>query len=76
MKFVRHPPDARGAWLLRHLQSMLGGATAALTAFCVLGLRRVWPELGEYALFFWIAPVVLGTVGSIAWTRVYRARLG
>lgn len=76
MKFVRNPPDARGAWLLRHLQSMLGGATAALTAFCVLGLRRVWPELHDFALVFWIVPVVLGMAGSIAWTRVYRARLG
>lgn len=75
-RFVRQPPTAKGTWLIRHLQSMLGGATAALTAFCVLALRRYLADYAAFELWFWFVPVTLGLGASVAWTRVYRRRLG
>ena len=62
--------------ILRHLQAMLGGATAALVAFCVLVLRRHLPQLASYDLLFWFVPAALGVFGTVAWTRVWRKRLG
>ncbi len=62
--------------ILGHLQAMLGGATAAVTAFCVLVLRRQLPHLADYDLWFWFVPVTLGVGGSVLWSRVWRRRLG
>lgn len=67
-----HKPKA---WLIRHLQSMLGGATAAITAFSALTLRRYLGGGAGFALAAWLVPVVLGTGASIIWTRVYERKL-
>jgi len=75
-RFVRRPPSTRGAWLIRHLQAMLGGATAAITAFSALTLRRQFPELGGFAIGFWLVPVAIGVGATVVWTRVYKRRVG
>lgn len=75
-RFVIRPLDQAGAWLIRHLQAMLGGATVAVTAFTVLTLRRyVAPEAG-LQFVFWAIPVFLGVGATVIWTRIYKRRLG
>lgn len=74
-RFLLRPPDHAGAWLIRHLQAMLGGATVAITAFTVLVLRRYLDPSGGFQLVFWLVPAAIGTFGTIAWTRVYERRL-
>lgn len=74
----------RGAWMpsrlevrdmsrqervVQHLQAMLGGATAAVTAFSALTLRRWLPEADAFGLLFWLLPVALGVIGTTVWTR-------
>ena len=75
-RFVLRPPKTRGAWLIRHLQAMLGGATAAITAFSALTLRRHFPELGAFSVGFWLVPVAIGVGATMAWTRVYKRQVG
>ncbi|NVB40663.1 hypothetical protein G6O69_22685 [Pseudenhygromyxa sp. WMMC2535] len=75
-RFVLRPPQGRAAWIIRHIQSMIGGATAALTAFSALTLRRYIDAEGSFSLLFWLVPVALGVLGSVAWTRSWRRRLG
>lgn len=67
----RHQPKA---WLVRHLQSMLGGATAALTAFSALTLRNYLGTDHAFAASAWLVPIVLGVGASWAWTRHYQRR--
>src|SRR5690606_30320687 len=50
LRFYRRSEHERGAWLLRHLQAMLGGATAATTAFAVQVVGRT---LADSALAGW-----------------------
>lgn len=75
-RFVIRPPDQAGAWLIRHLQAMLGGATVAVTAFAVLVLRRYVSAEGSLSVIVWLIPAALGTVGTLVWTRIYKRRLG
>ncbi len=48
---------------------MLGGATAALTAFTAFTVRRYLGAEYSFAAMAWILPVVLGTGASWLWTR-------
>ena len=73
-RFVLRSAHEPRAWLIRHLQSMLGGATAALTAFSAFTLRRYFGAEQGFAIAAWIVPVVLGMGASILWTRRYQAR--
>lgn len=60
----------------QHLQAMLGGATAAITAFSALTLRRWFAEagsMGAFNLAFWLVPVVLGVGATWWWTRQHGA---
>ncbi|PRQ08531.1 hypothetical protein [Enhygromyxa salina] len=75
-RFLLRPPNRKSAWLIRHLQAMLGGATVAITAFAVLVLRRYLDPSGGFQLAFWLVPVAFGTFGTIAWTRIWQRRLG
>lgn len=74
LRFFRraHPP--RVEWIVRHLQAMLGGATAAVTAFVVQAVGRMLVEsgFGGLMLVAWAVPVVLGTWVSHRWTRRVR----
>lgn len=76
LRFLRRV-DAQqqpGAWLRRHLQAMLGGATAATTAFSVQVVGRMLDDagFGEWMLVAWLLPVGLGTGLSVWWSRRVR----
>lgn len=78
LRFYRRREHERGAWLIRHLQAMLGGATAATTAFTVQAVGRMLESSGVAAgwmLVAWGVPVVLGTLANLWWTRRMRREL-
>lgn len=56
--FWRQTNARRSDWLVQHLSSMGNGAVAAITAFFVVNVEG-W-GWGEYQLFFWLAPGILG----------------
>ena len=58
--------------IVRHAQAMLGGTTAALTAFSALTLRRWIPGAGGFEVAFWLVPVALGVGLSVGWTHRLR----
>lgn len=74
LRFYRRAEFGPGTWVLRHLQAMIGGATAAVTAFTVQGLGRTLERSGhgEWLLVAWTVPVVLGMLASHLWTRRMR----
>lgn len=76
LRFFRRPEAQQepGAWLRRHLQAMLGGATAATTAFTVQVVGRMLDDagFGEWMLAAWLLPVALGTGLSVWWSRRVR----
>lgn len=72
-RFVRALEEpSRAERVDKHLQAMLGGATAAFTAFSALTLRRFIPGAEAFGLAFWLVPVALGVSASIAWSRRVR----
>lgn len=78
LRFFRSRRDQPGEWLRRHLQAMLGGATAATTAFTVQVVGRMLDDrgFGEWMLVAWLLPVVVGTGLSVWWSRRVRPGLG
>jgi hypothetical protein len=74
--FARRPLPHKGAHLYHHIQSMGTACIAAVTAFFVLGGRRLVDveSFGGPAWLMWGLPgVVLGTVFGY-WTRHYRRK--
>lgn len=61
-------------WVVRHLQSMLGGATVVFTAFAVQAIPRLVGG-GPFQAWVWLVPVGLGMGLSAAVTRKVRRRL-
>ncbi len=74
LRFYRRMKHERGTWLLRHVQAMLGGATAATTAFTVQIVDGVLRNAGygEWSYAAWAVPVMLGTSASVLWSRRLR----
>lgn len=75
IRFYRREVHERGAWLYRHLQAMLGGATAATTAFAVQFVGRALTDGGfssGWLLVAWGAPPALGILATHLWTRRVR----
>lgn len=75
LRFHRRETHERGAWLFRHLQAMLGGATAATTAFTVQFVGRALTEGGYgsgWLLAAWGLPPALGILATHLWTRRVR----
>ena len=60
-------------WLRTHIEAMLGGCTAATTAFTVQTVTRLSPE-SIVAALAWTVPVALGMFATAAWTRRLRTR--
>lgn len=56
-------------WLLAHLQRMIGGYIAALTAFLVVN-ADLFPKVIP-AMVYWLLPTVILTPLIIYWSRVY-----
>lgn len=64
------PPSTPMHWWLAHMNGMLGGCIAALTAFMVVNAQ----SMGLWPLAAWLGPsVVLGPVTAI-WTNYYRQK--
>lgn len=67
------PSRQAAPWLRTHIQAMLGGCTAATTAFTVQLSSRL--TTGTIAMTLaWTVPVVLGVLATSVWTRKLRAR--
>lgn len=60
-------------WLRTHIEAMLGGCTAATTAFTVQTVTRLSPE-SLVAALAWTVPVALGMFATAVWTRRLRTR--
>lgn len=71
LRFYARKDRPKNTWLLRHLQAMLGGATAATTAFTVQAVGRVLSESGngQWLMLAWGLPPVLGTLLAYRWSR-------
>lgn len=63
----RKRPPAKNAWLLGHVDAMLGAATVASTAFAVQMAGRFADA--SFALWAWAVPVGLGMTATHLWKR-------
>ncbi|MDC0721754.1 hypothetical protein [Nannocystis bainbridge] len=72
LRYHLRPQTERRAWLLRHLDSMLGAVIAALTAFSVFNAERLLAGALPPGLAFlpWVLPTLIGVPAA----RAYRAR--
>lgn len=53
-------------WLIEHLSALGGTGIGAYTAFFAFGGRTLLQNFGDFQLFFWIAPGVIGSI-AISW---------
>ena len=67
--WLRTPTD-RMHWWFAHMNGMLGGSIAAVTAFLVTNAGT----LGLPQLAAWLSPSVVGSVGTAIWTAYYKRR--
>lgn len=73
LRMIRKARPTGRERVIRHLQAMLGGATAAATAFTVqVGSRLVDTDVGSLAM--WTAPLLLGLGTSYAFTKSLRGK--
>ena len=70
LRYWLRPPATRMHWWFAHMNGMLGGCIAAVTAFLVVNAGFLgWPQLVA-----WLAPSVIGGVGASVWVRYYQRR--
>jgi uncharacterized membrane protein len=70
LRYWLTPPASRMHWWFAHMNGMLGGCIAAVTAFVVVNAGN----LGLPQLVAWLTPSVVGSIGIAIWTRYYRRR--
>jgi uncharacterized membrane protein len=70
LRYWLRPPGSPMHWWFEHMNSMLGGCIAAVTAFLVINAEN----LGMWPLAAWLAPSVAGTPAIAIWTMYYRRR--
>ena len=58
-QIAKHYPED---WLKEHLGAMIATGIGAYTAFFAFGGRTLLGNIGDWQLFFWIAPGVLGGI--------------
>jgi len=70
LRYWLRPPAGRMHWWFAHMNGMLGGCIAAVTAFVVVnaGTLRL-PQLVA-----WLAPPAIGSIAAAAWRRYYERR--
>jgi hypothetical protein len=78
LRTVRTPPAHAHAWLLEHMNAMLGAGVAFHTAFAVFGLGRLFGLAPQETWWFlpWILPATIGVPIMVAWNVAYRRRGG
>jgi hypothetical protein len=70
LRYWLRTPASRMHWWFAHMNGMLGGCIAAVTAFVVVNAGH----LGLPQLVAWLAPPVIGSLGAAVWTRYYQRR--
>ena len=70
LRFWLRAPATAKEWWYEHLGNMLTACIGTVTAALVVNVPRL--GLGDYALFFWIAPGAAGGVAITLLTRHYR----
>ena len=70
LRYWLRPPTSRMHWWFAHMNGMLGGCIAAVTAFLVVNADTL--ELPQLAA--WLSPSVVGGIGTAVWTRYYERR--
>jgi hypothetical protein len=71
-KFFLAKTVSANAWLLEHLGTFMGSGIGAYTAFIAFGGHKIFSELGDLQLIFWVAPGVIGGIGISLMSRKYR----
>ena len=70
LRYWWQPPASKMHWWFAHMNGMLGGCIAAVTAFVVVNAGN----LGLPQLAAWLTPPIIGSVGTAIWTGYYRRR--
>jgi hypothetical protein len=70
LRYWLRPPTSRMHWWFAHMNGMLAGCIAAVTAFFVVNAGN----LGLPQLAAWLLPPVGGAIGVGIWTRYYQRR--
>ncbi len=70
LRYWLRPPTTRMHWWFAHMNGMLGGCIAAVTAFFVTNAG----SLHLPQLVAWLAPSVIGSIGTAIWTRYYQSK--
>jgi uncharacterized membrane protein len=70
LRYWLRRPSSPMHWWFAHMNGMLGGCIAAVTAFVVVNAGN----LGLPQLVAWLTPSVVGSVGTAIWTRYYQRR--
>ena len=70
LRYWLRPPTSTMHWWFAHMNGMLGGCIAAVTAFFVVNAGN----MGIAPIVAWLSPSVIGSVGTAAWTRYYQKR--
>ena len=70
LRYWLRPPATTMHWWFAHMNGMLGGCIAAITAFFVVNAGNLHlPQLVA-----WLAPSVVGSIATAVWTAYYRRR--
>lgn len=74
LRFCRSKTSTPKRWLVEHLSAMIGSGIGAYTAFLTFGARQVNEDWGQFQLFVWIAPGVVGSIAIFFMSRKYTIR--
>jgi uncharacterized membrane protein len=70
LRYWLRAPACRMHWWFAHMNGMLGGCIAAVTAFVVVNAGN----LGLPQLAAWLTPPIVGSIATAVWTGYYRRR--
>ncbi len=70
LRYWLRPPTSTMHWWFAHMNGMLGGCIAAVTAFFVVNAAN----LGVAPILAWLSPSIVGGIGAAVWTRYYQRR--
>jgi hypothetical protein len=78
LRFVLRPLPTRMAWWYQHMRGAMGALIAAVTAFLVLGARRMVGDFLPPSLAWlpWIAPAAIAVPLFSLWIARFRQRFG
>jgi len=64
--------EAKNFWLIAHLQRMMGGFIAALTAFLVVNAGHLPSQIPGF--LYWLLPTIIFTPLIVSWSRKYEVK--